>query len=361
MKKVGITGLNRFWGRHLNWALFPFREQIQIIDLEKTFDHEIETVLHLASFSPKEIENPEEIYKLNIDIAKKLLMNLEKIGISPYIIFASSTQITRDNLYGRSKKYIGEMFQEWGKKNNSPVTNLIIPNEFGEGGVAYKTSVVSTFCHEILEGKKSEINENASVSLIHAQKVAKKILDLIKNPQKEDIELMGQEMEISKLYKILLEFKDLYLNDIVPVLEDSLHTALFNNLRWHVFESGFYPRKLNLRTDGRGSLFEMIKENSGGQIFVSSTRPGMTRGNHYHTRKIERFCVIKGEAEISLRIIGEKKTHKFKVNGDKPVYIDMPTFFTHNIKNIGKEDLMTIFWSNEIFNTEDMDTYAEMV
>ena len=128
MKKIGITGINNFLGQHTVWLLRTLKEELEIIDLDKSFE-KVDIVLHLASLSPKEIKKPEEIYEVNIGLARELLENLEKLKITPYIIFNSSTQIRQDNPYGKSKKDIGEMLREWGKAHSSPVTNLIIPNE----------------------------------------------------------------------------------------------------------------------------------------------------------------------------------------------------------------------------------------
>jgi len=108
-------------------------------------------------------------------------------------------------------------------------------------------------------------------------------------------------------------------------------------------------------------LFESLKTKTQGQVFVSSTNPGVTRGNHYHTKKIERFCVVSGSATIKLRKLFSKKVLVYKVTGKKPAYIDIPTFYTHNIKNTGKEKLLTIFWSNEIFDPKKPDTFMEEV
>ncbi len=367
IKKVGITGPNGFLGKHTRWLFDIKKDEIEIVPIAIGLLHntdkledllkDLDVVVHLARIHPNDISSPEEVYSGNMDLAKNLLKGLEAVSVSPYIIFGSSTQIRKDNPYGRAKKDIGAMFRDWGKRHNSFVTNLIIPNEFGEGAVPGRISVVSTFCEDLVLGKESKVADGVSIPLIHAQDVAKEILNLVRGPKNEDIELKGVEISISDIYKKLLEFKNSYYADVMPALKDSLDISLFNNLRWHIFEKGFYPRKLVLKTDERGTLFEIIKENTGGQIFTSSTKPGITRGNHYHTRKIERFCVIKGQAEIALRQIGETRVHRFKVDGDSPVYIDMPTFFTHNITNIGEDDLLTIFWSNEIFDPNDPDTY----
>jgi UDP-2-acetamido-2,6-beta-L-arabino-hexul-4-ose reductase len=118
---------------------------------------------------------------------------------------------------------------------------------------------------------------------------------------------------------------------------------------------------LKLNADNRGSFIETIKINSGGQVSFSTTIPGITRGNHFHTRKAERFAVIKGRARIELRRIGTEKVMSFELEGSNPSFVDMPIWHTHNITNIGEEDLYTIFWINEHFNPEDTDTYFEEV
>ena len=366
-KKIGITGSNGFLGRHTMWLLSTLSDQFLVVPIRLAdFKDEVilnntikdlDVLIHLARIHPKDASSVPEIYTGNIDLAKKLINALEITKSKAYVIYASSTQIRKDNEYGRAKKEVGEMLRLWAKKNNSKVTNLIIPNEFGEGGVPERSSVVSTFCQEILDGKKSKITEGSVVSLIHCQDISKAILELLRNPKNEDMELFGVDMKVSDLHKVLSDFKEEYYSDVIPSLKDSLHLALFNNLRWHIFDSEFYPRELVLKSDDRGGLFEMIKEKTGGQVFMSYTKPGVTRGNHYHTRKIERFCVIKGEAEICLRQVGQSKVHTFKVSGDKPVFIDMPTFYTHNIKNVGTDELLTVFWSNEIFDPKDPDTY----
>jgi UDP-2-acetamido-2,6-beta-L-arabino-hexul-4-ose reductase len=121
------------------------------------------------------------------------------------------------------------------------------------------------------------------------------------------------------------------------------------------------PVKLKLNTDQRGSFIETIKTNLGGQISYSTTNPGIVRGNHFHTRKIERFIVIKGEAIIQLRRIGSDKVLNFLLSGTEPSYVDMPVWYTHNIKNVGNDDLITMFWINEFFNPDDPDTFFENV
>lgn len=114
-------------------------------------------------------------------------------------------------------------------------------------------------------------------------------------------------------------------------------------------------------SDDRGELFEAIKCLNAGQSFISTTKPGITRGNHYHSKKIERFLVLQGDAIIRIRNILSDEIIEYVVNGESPSYIDMPTFHTHNITNTGDNDLITLFWANEIFDPEQPDTFAEIV
>jgi UDP-2-acetamido-2,6-beta-L-arabino-hexul-4-ose reductase len=116
-----------------------------------------------------------------------------------------------------------------------------------------------------------------------------------------------------------------------------------------------------VRSDERGELFELIKLGAGGQVFFSITKPGIIRGNHYHTRKIERFCVIKGTAVIRLRRIGTREIKEYPVAPRVPQFVDIPIFHAHQIENTGNTDLFTLFWCNELFDQKDSDTYFEEV
>jgi UDP-2-acetamido-2,6-beta-L-arabino-hexul-4-ose reductase len=148
---------------------------------------------------------------------------------------------------------------------------------------------------------------------------------------------------------------------VFPVLNDKFEVNLFNTFRCYMDIPNHYPVKLVMNTDDRGTFVETIKTGLGGQVSFSTTKPGITRGNHFHTRKIERFAVIKGKARIQLRRIGTDKVLDFELDGSEPSYVDMPIWYTHNITNVGDEELYTIFWINEFFNPDDPDTFFEKV
>ena len=119
----------------------------------------------------------------------------------------------------------------------------------------------------------------------------------------------------------------------------------------------YFPRNFTKHTDNRGAFVEIMRAGVSGQFSYSTTVPGITRGNHFHTRKVERFAVIKGKASIKLRKVDSDEVIEYLLNGDKPSYVDMPIWNTHNITNIGEEELVTLFWINEPYNPDDADTY----
>ena len=165
---------------------------------------------------------------------------------------------------------------------------------------------------------------------------------------------------MAALFDRLTNFHNNYQANIFPDLSDSFDLALFNTYRAALYPSGF-PRALTLHTDPRGSLFEAVKGGGGGQSFVSWTKPGITRGDHFHLRKVERFLVLQGEAIIRIRRVLGGPVWEYRVSGDQPAPIDMPTLHTHNITNIGDTPLLTLFWTHDLFNPAAPDTYADPV
>ena len=173
----------------------------------------------------------------------------------------------------------------------------------------------------------------------------------------------GAEKKVSEIPATLNRFKTLYFEQgIFPELHDRFEIQLFNTFCGYIDHENFFPFKLKKNSDDRGSFVETVKlDNLGGQVSFSTTRPGITRGNHYHTRKIERFAVIKGHAKIELRKIGTNEKLTFELDGNEPAFVDMPVWYTHNITNIGTDDLYTIFWINEFYDPSDPDTFFEKV
>ena len=168
--------------------------------------------------------------------------------------------------------------------------------------------------------------------------------------------------KVSEVLSLLKKYKTEYQDKgEIPLINNPFELNLFNTFRSYMDIANHFPIKFEQHTDPRGSFVEVIRLGVGGQVSFSTTVPGITRGNHFHTRKIERFAVIKGKALIQLRKIGTEEVLDFYLDGNEPAYVDMPIWYTHNIKNIGDEVLYTNFWINEPYNEDDADTYFEEV
>jgi len=169
------------------------------------------------------------------------------------------------------------------------------------------------------------------------------------------------EYKVTELLEKLKGFRDTYLiKGIIPDLNDRFELCLFNTFRSYIPKEHF-PVKYKKNTDPRGVYVEAMKFCSGGQAAFSTTVPGITRGNHFHIRKVERFAVIQGKASIKLRKYGSDEVIEYIVDGNEPGYVDMPIWYTHNITNIGEGELLTMFWINEFYDPADPDTYFEEV
>jgi UDP-2-acetamido-2,6-beta-L-arabino-hexul-4-ose reductase len=372
MMKIGITGQTGFIGTHLYNFLglrkdevirIPFKDDYfsDQIKLE-AFVEQCDTIVHLAALNRH--NDAQTIYDTNIGLVRKLIEALESTGSKPHLLFSSSTQEERDNNFGRSKRDGRELFANWAEKNGALFTGLIIPNVFGPFGMPYYNSVVATFSHQLTHNEVPKIEVDSQLKLIYIGDLVRFIYHSIHNKicEKELRVPHMNEIKVSEILSRLQNFKSLWFEQgIFPDLNDPFNRNLFNTFVCYIDHASYFPYKLKQSIDERGSFVETVKLNSGGQISFSTTKPGITRGNHFHTRKAERFAVIKGKALIQLRKIGTDKVLNFELNGADPAYVDMPVWYTHNITNTGDEELYTIFWINEFFNPDDPDTYFEKV
>ena len=380
MLKVGITGQVGFVGSHLFNALGLFPEKYERVSFEDAFFQEDEklkefvstcdTIVHLAAMNRH--NDPEMIYQTNIRLVKQLIKACEATHSTPHILFSSSIQEERDNLYGKSKKEGRELLEQWALKNNAQFTGFVIPNVFGPFGHPYYNSVVATFCHQLTHNETPRIEVDGEIKLIYVGELVHYFIEKIRlhsvtrgNTVKHSETVFiphTSQIKVSTLIKKLTEYKEDYFeNGMIPNLDDPFEQNLFNTFFCYIDHSTFFPFHLKLHTDNRGSFVETVKLNSGGQVSFSTTVPGITRGNHFHTRKAERFVVIKGKARIELRRIGTDEVLSFDLDGTHPSFVDMPIWYTHNITNIGEEDLFTIFWINEHYNAEYPDTFIQKV
>ncbi|UXE66812.1 MAG: NAD-dependent epimerase/dehydratase family protein [Chryseotalea sp. WA131a] len=369
--RVGITGQSGFVGSHL-FNYLGIQSEIELIPFDKDFfssesklqqfADQCEVIVHLAAVNRH--ENQDELYRINVLLVQQLVTACEAINSRPHIIFSSSTQEMLQNSYGASKLEGNRLLTTWAKKNKSKVTLLTIPNVFGPFGKPFYNSVVATFCHKLTHKEEPSIIEDKEVSLLYVNDLIQAIHEIIKNPVSGEYESIvshripcNKSIRVSEVLKILKYFQLNYLeNGVIPSLSDNFHRDLFNTFRCYI-PSNHYPVKFKKNTDQRGSFVELARTQSSGQTSFSVTLPGITRGNHFHTRKAERFAVVKGKAKIELRRINTEEVISYELDGENPSYVDMPIWYTHNITNIGSDELFTIFWINEPYNPADPDTY----
>ena len=372
MKRVGITGQEGFIGKYLYNTLGLFPNEFERIDFQKeffdnpgdldSFVSKCDVIVHLAALNRH--NDPEVIYQTNTRLVKSLIAALERTGSTAHILFSSSSQEERDNLYGKSKKEGRELLNGWAEKSGGLFTGMIIPNVFGPFGNPYYNSVIATFCYQINHDETPKIDVDGDMKLIYVGELVKVIIEEIRSEKNNPGYKVPHtsESKVSSILSLLKGYRDQYQdNGVIPEINSTFELNLFNTFRCYMDIEKRFPVKYKEHTDPRGAFVEVIRLNVGGQVSFSTTVPGITRGNHFHTRKIERFAVIKGKALIQLRQIGTGKTLNFELNGEEPAYVDMPVWFTHNIKNTGEEELYTIFWINEFYNANDPDTYFENV
>ncbi len=379
MKRIGITGQTGFIGTNLYNTLGLYPEDFkripfnrEIFDDETSLDafvSKCDVIIHLAAVNR---HNDPYAHETNIELTSKLILSLERTCSLPLIIFSSSIQEKNDNLFAKSKKEGRISLEEWAKRNGGSYVGLIIPNVFGPFGKPFHNSVVATFCYQLTHGQTPKIEVDGNLKLIYVGEIISEIISIIRIEKlQEELNLYitetreikhTHELKVSELLTLLSDYKQLYFDKgIIPSIESIFERNLFNTFRSYMSVHDYYPVRFSTHTDNRGLFAELARLGTSGQVSFSTTRKGITRGNHFHTRKIERFAVIKGKALIHLRRIGTEEVISFYIDGDEPAYVDMPVWYTHNITNTGDEDLYTIFWINEWYDPEDPDTWMEKV
>ena len=368
---IGVTGSDGFLGWHTRVWLRTHRPDIQVSLATRemfgkegaleSFVADLDAIVHLAGVNRApdieiEFKNPE----LAANLVSACMRNRSLYKPPPHLIYANSTRFVQDTPYGRGKLAAKETLELGARELGAKFTNLILPHVFGEFGRPFYNSAALTFCHQLATGVESTITTDGAVELIHAQTIAEAAITAIETGTTGDQRFVGESMKVSELLETLRPMALRYFSEgTMPGFSTQFERRLFNTLRsfkYPKLETWLPPRK-----DQRGHLVEAMKADAGGQIFYSVTHPGVTRGNHYHTQKFERFLVCEGEAEIRIRKLFSDEVVQFRVSGTKPCAIDMPTFCTHSITNIGDHDLITLFWSDEIFDPDSPDTYPEDV
>jgi UDP-2-acetamido-2,6-beta-L-arabino-hexul-4-ose reductase len=366
MKSILVTGSQGFIGKNLVWALK--REGIHKIyefdlndDLEKLTNYlkQTDIVFHLAGVNrPEKIEDYETG---NVGFTRKIVSIAEELNVKPFIIFSSSIQATLNNPYGRSKKKAEEILIDWANRCRATVAIFRLPNVFGKWCRPNYNSAIATFCHNIARGLEISITDpDRLLELVYIDDVVKTFLGMIEKPPANGAGYYEVEpvfkIRLLKVAELIKSFKNSRKSLILPDFSDPFIKRLYATYISYLPKNEF-SYKPELKVDSRGQLAELLKSPHIGQVFISRTKPGITRGNHYHDTKVEKFIVIDGEAIIRFRNVLSSDLIEYKVSGNDLQIVDIPPGYTHSIENIGDKELIVLFWANELFNPESPDTY----
>lgn len=364
--KILVTGAEGFIGRNL------------ISHLKHTTDHQIseigrksspsdlqqalmetDFVFHLAGVNRPKLE--EEFYIGNVELTAQICDYLAQIDREVPLVFSSSTQAILDNPYGRSKRQAEHKLTNYAETSGHPVVIYRLTNVFGKWCRPNYNSVVATFCHNIARDLPITIsNRDIVVELVHVDDVVSAFVSELGGQHESGVHYHEAaphyKVTLGELVDLLTAFKEMRQSLIVPPLDNPFTHRLYSTYLSYL-EADNFAYSLQKRSDPRGCLAEFVKSESFGQIFVSRTEPGITRGNHYHHLKTEKFLVLEGEAIVRFRHIEDASDIiEYPVHGEEFKVVDIPPGYTHSIENIGTNVLITLFWASEIFDPTRPDT-----
>ncbi|MDD3248798.1 MAG: NAD-dependent epimerase/dehydratase family protein [Smithellaceae bacterium] len=408
--KVLVTGAAGFVGRNLT-VMLGRQSDVEVVvydlgDPQSVLDEGLKTadvIFHLAGVNRP--EKPEDYATGNAGFTREICDTLRGLDRKPLIILSSSIQAALENPYGISKRDAESALLEFSKETGASVVIFRMKNVFGKWCRPNYNSAVATFCHNIARGLPITVsNRDNEVNLVYIDDVCTAMMEaagIVSPPWRHYVPAAGNAMaDIVPSFKITLGelvdtitgFKETRSTLRVPAFNDPFTYRLYATYLSYLEESNF-AYGLDIKTDERGSLAEFLKSSSFGQIFVSRTKPGITRGNHFHHTKTEKFLVVEGEAIVRFRKIGGGTSSKFKVSsselkvqsskfkvqgsefkvqssediieyrvsGKEFRVVDIPPGYTHSIENVGPGELVTLFWANQVFDPQAPDTWFEVV
>lgn len=364
--KILITGAYGFVGKNLIAELRNqgFSDLLEYDvdtnpELLENYARDCHFVFHLAGVNRP--ENPKEFMDGNFGFTTVLLDMLKKHKNKAPILITSSIQAKLDNPYGQSKKAGEDVLFAYGKENTVPVFVYRLPNVFGKWCRPNYNSAVATFCHNIANDLPIQLNDpNVLMSLVYIDDVVSSFINKLKNSdsklnQFEEV-VPVHEIKLGEIVNLLNSFKESRENLSLPDFHDSFAKKLSSTyLSYLPVDKFSYPLKMNV--DNRGSFTEFLKSEEKGQVSINISKPHITKGNHWHHTKNEKFLVVSGTGVIRFRKIGTAEIIEYYVSGDKLEVVDIPVGYTHNIENIGDTDMVTVMWVNEIFDKERPDTF----
>ncbi len=368
-KNVLVTGSQGFIGRNL-CAVLRLMESVQLYEFDLGNDgaelqHSLgrsEVIFHLAGVNRP--EKVEEFRQGNTDFTEKICNTLREMRVRPKIALSSSIQADLDNPYGVSKREAEGVLREFAQGTGAECVVYRFKNLFGKWCRPNYNSVTATFCHNIAHDLPIQINDpSRELELTYIDDVVEAFIsELQPGPRgfRFAPPVAGTCITLGELAGKVRSFRESRLNLCLPDFSSVFDRALYATYLSYLEKENF-GYGLDIKGDQRGSLAEFLKSPSAGQIFVSRTKPGVTRGNHYHHTKTEKFLVLQGEGIIRFRQIESDEIVEYSVRGEDYRVIDIPPGYTHSIENVGQGELVTLFWASEMFNPDRPDTYFDPV
>lgn len=365
MTRILITGGRGFLGRNLATHLLERKDyETRIFDRKDSLEDlrnwlwSADVVFHLAGVNRP--TDPLAFEEGNVGLTEQLCQMLREGKRSPKIVFSSSVQAELDNPYGTSKREAETLLKQFALETGAAVRIYRLKNLFGKWSRPNYNSVTATFCHNIANDLPIVISDPAhEVELSYVDAVVAAFLAEIDGHQDGDApgaNVPSFRIQLGDLAGRIQAFHEMRNTLTAPDFSGWFNRALYATYLSYV-PSAARQHKLDIKSDLRGSLAEFIKEKHFGQIFVSRTKPGVTRGNHYHHTKTEKFFVVEGEGLVRMRAIEGGPVEEYPVKGSEYRVVDIPPGFTHSITNVGTSEMVTLFWASELFDPDHMDTF----
>jgi len=362
--KVLVTGSNGFIAKNLIVTLMKM-PHIDILKYSKKnsldeldeFIQESDFVFHLAGVNrPK---NNDEFYEGNSNLTKTIVDMIQKHNKAIPILFSSSAQVGNDSDYSKSKEMAENIIQDYSKKNHVSCFIYRLPNVFGKWSKPNYNSVISTWCYNITRNIDIQVNNrDTRLKLVYIGDVIHAFIDhLYVNNNTEifyDVKNIYKKT-LGEIEELLYRFRDSRENLLIPNIAKGFERVLYATYLSYLPKDKF-SYKLSGHKDARGTFYEILKTMDSGQLGISTTKPGITRGNHYHNTKNEKFLVIKGKALIELRDVFSDEVIQYNVNGNELEIVEMIPGYTHNITNTADEEMVLLIWANENYNPDKPDT-----
>ncbi|TLG80944.1 capsular polysaccharide biosynthesis protein CapF [Vagococcus zengguangii] len=364
--KILITGAKGFVGKNLvselqnrNYQELLLVDRDTPVDLVNEYVLEADFIFHLAGINrPTDIS---EFKKGNTDFTGQLInLLVENKKTTPFMV-SSSTQAELDNDYGKSKREGEDFVRAYGEKMGAKTFIYRFPNIFGKWSQPNYNSAIATFCYNTARDLPITVNDSeVMMNLVYIDDVVNELISALEGKECRDGEFCYvttvHKQKLGWIVETIKSFKESRTNIEIPNMGDELTKKLYSTYLSFLPEDDFsYNLKMNV--DNRGSFTEFIRTENAGQVSINISKPGIVKGNHWHHTKNEKFLVVSGTGVIRFRKVDSEEILEYFVNGDKLEVVDIPVGYTHNIENLGQDDMVTVMWVNEPFNPDQPDTF----